>query len=132
MLYPTYVPNELGNSRIIGQAPLVRVKMMNLITKERTTPDHIQKALGGDNDSLSQVLGAYQTSPMPENGVLAAIGNITYRSDLQKIQMFEKAANTVLPQSLSVTLGFDVIHEETLGWGPDGKPLASSFPIRLD
>ncbi len=131
MLYPTYVPNELGNGRIIGQAPLVRVKMMNLITKERATPDHIQQALGGDNDSLSQVLGGYQTSPMPENGVLAAIGNITYRSDLQKIQMFEKAANTVLPQSLSVNLGFDVIHEETLGWGPDGKPLASSFPHKV-
>lgn len=131
MLYPTYSPNDLGSGMIVGQAPLVRVKMMNLITKERATPDHIQQALGGGEDSMAQVLDDYRTSPMPQNGVLAAISNISYRSDLQKIQMFEKAANTVLPQSLSVNMSFDVIHEETVGWDPYGNSLASSFPHKV-
>ena len=131
MLYPTYSPNDLGSGKIIGQAPLVRVKMMNLITKERATPDHIQNLLGGGDDSASQVLSDYKTAPNPQNGVLAAIGSIAYRSDLQKIQIFEKAANTVLPQSLSVSLSFDVIHEETIGWQPSGEALASSFPHKV-
>ncbi len=131
MLYPTYSPNDLGTGRIVGQAPLIRVKMMNLITKERATPDHIQNALGGGDDSASQVLSDYKTAPNPSNGVLAAISSISYRSDLQKIQMFEKAANTVLPQSLSVSLSFDVIHEETIGWQPNGEALASSFPHKV-
>ena len=136
MLYPTYIPNEEATGMIIGQAPLVRVKMMNLITNERATS-------GGTNDSgynmiamtsldpptPEKVLADYQTSPLPENGVLSAIGNITYRSDLSKIQIFEKAPNTILPQSINVSMGFAVIHEETVGWDASSKEsLSNSFP----
>ena len=74
----------------------------------------------------------YQTSPLPENGVLSAIGNITYRSDLSKIQIFEKAPNTVLPQSINVSMGFAVIHEETIGWdASSGESLSTSFPHKV-
>lgn len=139
MLYPTYASNELGNGQIIGQAPLVRVKMMNLITKERNGTaydDHSfeQTGWGREYDDLSAAdrLAEYKTAPDPRNGVLAAIGSMTYRSDLQKIQIFEKAANTVLPQSLSVSLSFAVIHEETVGWDPSGNPLDSSFPHKIE
>jgi len=139
MLYPTYAQNEIGNGQIIGQAPLVRVKMMNFLTKERRAGAYSdysfeQTGWGNEYDDLSpaQRLAEYKTAPDPENGVLAAIGNITYRSDLSKIQMFEKAANTVLPQSLSVSLSFDVIHEETVGWDPSGNPLDSSFPHKIE
>ena len=153
MLYPTYSPNDLGSGKIIGQAPLVRVKMMNLITKERAESpaylreakdefdapgalgqvknykDRIEAAMGLTNPR--NLLDNYKTSPSPENGVLAAISSISYRSDLQKIQIFEKAANTVLPQSLTVTISFDVIHEETIGWTPTGNPMADSFPHKV-
>jgi hypothetical protein len=139
MLYPTYSPNDMGSGKIIGQAPLVRVKMMNFITKERSSTaydDHSfeQTGWGREYDDLSAAdrLAEYKTAPDPQNGVLAAIASISYRSDLQKIQMFEKAANTVLPQSLSVNLSFDVIHEETLGWDPSGDPLVSSFPHKIE
>ena len=81
--------------------------------------------------SPAELLGNYKTAPNPGNGVLAAIGQISYRSDLQKIQMFEKAANTVLPQSLAVSLSFDVIHEETVGWSPNGDSLVPSFPHKV-
>ena len=143
MLYPTYSPNDLGSGNIIGQAPLVRVKMMNLITKERAA----EFPPSDDGSSMSEwleqagqasghmaprdLLQNYKTAPNPQNGVLAAIGSITYRSDLQKIQIFEKAANTVLPQSLSVSLSFDVIHEETVGWSPSGESLVDSFPHKV-
>ena len=138
MLYPTYIQNEEGTGKIIGQAPLVRVKMMNLITNERVsdvggagTIEDIEQMIEATtgNASPQKLLENYRTSPLPDNGVLAAIGNINYKSDLTKIQVFEKAPNTILPQSVAVTMGFAVIHEETLGWDATTKlPLAESFP----
>jgi len=158
MLYPTYIENEEASGKIIGQAPLVRVKMMNLLTNERVSTDlnEIFTTIMADaasgrrvsnidlraaQDAAELMLGektpretleAYKTSPLPENGVLAAIGSISYRSDLSKIQIFEKAPNTVLPQSVTVSLSFDVIHEETIGWDASSKqPLANSFPHKV-
>ena len=158
MLYPTYIENQEATGKIIGQAPLVRVKMMNLLTNERASTDlsEINAVIDGDEASgrgssredrraaqtamdlaageltPRETLEAYKTSPLPENGVLAAIGSISYRSDLSKIQIFEKAPNTVLPQSVTVTLSFDVIHEETIGWDASSKqPLANSFPHKV-
>ena len=136
MLYPTYIQNEEATGKIIGQAPLVRVKMMNMITKERSgdtqqaEADLASAGLGAAEPmSPHQSLQNYKTSPLPENGVLAAIGNINYKSDLSKIQVFEKAPNTILPQSTAVSLGFTVIHEETIGWDANtGLALAESFP----
>jgi len=141
MLYPTYIQNEENTGKIIGQAPLVRVKMMNLITNEREIAESDEFGGWGDHGthigasgkdaSLSpqEKLAKYKTSPLPENGVLAAIGNINYKSDLTKIQVFEKTANTVLPQSVTVNMGFAVIHEETIGWDATSKmALAESFP----
>lgn len=139
MLYPTYSPNEIGSGMIIGQAPLIRVKMMNLITNERTAEDpdmdNIYGMLGlqGKLDEKNPIskLRQYRTAPNPDNGVLAAISTISYRSDLQKVQMFEKAPNTVLPQSLGVSLSFDVIHERTMGFDPLGNPLDPSGPHKI-
>ena len=142
MLYPTYIKNEEGTGQIIGQAPLVRVKMMNFLTNERNFDDFSgfdtegeiwhQANESGGNLSPQETLEMYRTSPLPENGVLAAIGNISYKSDLSKIQIFEKAPNTVLPQSVTVSLSFDVIHEETIGWeASSGYPLARSFPHKI-
>ena len=146
MLYPNYSSNEIGAGRIIGQAPLVRVKMMNLITSEReestfktgenvdagfmhhTVTDIMENTA---DKSASDLLNDYQTSPTPSNGVLAAISSVTYRSDLQKTQIFEKATNTILPQAMTVTIQFDVIHEETLGYGSDGNFLAKTFPHKV-
>ncbi len=126
MLYPTYIENEESTGKIIGQAPLVRVKMMNLLTNER---DITSTEESSEPASPQEKLQNYKTSPLPENGVLAAIGNINYKSDLTKIQVFEKAPNTILPQSVGVSLSFAVIHEETIGWDASTKlPLAESFP----
>lgn len=143
MLYPTYQGNDLGSGMIVGQAPLVRVKMMNLITKERAAEFPPVDDGSSMEDWLAQagqasgymaprdLLRGYSTAPDPQNGVLAAIGSVSYRSDLQKIQMFEKAANTVLPQSLSVSLTFDVIHEATNGWDYAGNFIDESFPHKV-
>ena len=141
MLYPTYTQDTMGEGLIIGQAPLVRVKMMNLITKERAgqiDPSmdkreiKKQENLASGEASPSETLANYRTAPSPSLGVIAAIGSINYRSDLSKIQIFEKAPNTVLPQSLTVTLTFDVVHEETLGWDAStGESLSKSFPHKI-
>ena len=141
MLYPTYTQDTMGEGFIIGQAPLVRVKMMNLITNERAgmtnssmKPREVKKQqdlLAGEL-SPAETLKNYKTVPSPSLGVIAAIGSINYKSDLSKIQIFEKDSNTVLPQSLTVTLSFDVIHEETLGWNAhSGESLSKSFPHKI-
>lgn len=141
MLYPTYTQSTFGQGRIIGQAPLVRVKMMNLITKERagTIDASMDKRAAKKQQDLAmgqlspnETLDNYKTAPSPSLGVIAAIGSINYRSDLSKIQIFEKGPNTVLPQSLTVTLSFDVIHEETLGWdAATQESLSRSFPHKI-
>ena len=138
MLYPTYLLDGDGKATIQGQSPLVRVKMMNLVTKERHTHDVGQVAdlwnggtAAGDVTSGQELLQQYRTTPLPSNGVLAAINNFTYRSDLTKIAIFEKAPNTILPQAISVNLAFSVIHEEVLGWDELGNPLADSFPHKV-
>tara|TARA_R100001015_G_C4635072_1_gene203364 strand:- start:4193 stop:5227 length:1035 start_codon:yes stop_codon:yes gene_type:complete len=141
MLYPTYTQSTMGEGLIIGQSPLVRVKMMNLITSERATvssnsnsPREVKKQqqqLAGDVSPAEALLN-YKTAPSPSLGVIAAIESINYRSDLTKIQIFEKEANTILPQSLTVTLGFTVVHEETLGWDAStGESLSKSFPHKI-
>lgn len=144
MLYPTYKLDSDGRADIQGQSPLVRVKMMNMITNERTEipnqPDlngrggltpasDAAKALRGKKPS--RLLDDYRTTPLPSNGVIAAIGNFTYRSDLTKMAIFEKAPNTILPQAITVSLGFSVIHEEVLGWDEQGNSLAESFPHKV-
>jgi len=150
MLYPTYILDGDGRPTIQGQSPLVRVKMMNMITKERLTTSQLtgnesesqialamkattQQINPGTNQNISpqELLQNYRTTPLPSNGVLAAISNFTYRSDLTKIAIFEKAPNTILPQAITVNLAFSVIHEEVLGWDTQGNPLADSFPHKV-
>ena len=141
MLYPTYTNSTMGDGLIIGQSPLVRIKMMNMITKERAgvvDPSMSKREAKKQQDiasgeiSPAEALANYKTAPSPSLGVIAAIGSINYRSDLSKIQIFEKGPNTVLPQSLTVTLSFDVIHEETLGWDAStGESLSKSFPHKI-
>ena len=139
MLYPNYTQATENGAKIISKAPLVRVKLMNLITNEREADEFVSgygKLLGGeiksqtDSKSPFQLFDEYQTSPNPENGLLCAIKSMSYSSDLQSMQVFEKAPNTVLPQSIKVTLSLDVIHEETLGF--EGSEFTSpSFPHKI-
>ena len=101
MLYPTYTQAGDGEGLIIGQAPLVRVKMMNLITKERAgkQPGMTRQAASYAEElnsgllSPNETLKDYKTSPAPNLGVIAAIGSLNYRSDLAKIQIFESLKN---------------------------------------
>jgi hypothetical protein len=151
MLYPTYLMDGSGKATIQAQAPLIRVKMMNMITNERThfpidastgtagvdteadlsaIEQQIEAAAIGE--SPQEVIANYRTNPLPSNGVLAAISNYTYRSDLTKVAIFEHAPNTILPQALTVSLSFSVIHEEVLGWDELGNPLARSFPHKVE
>jgi hypothetical protein len=136
MLYPNYTQGNQNGAKIISKSPLVRVKLMNLITKERDdfSFNDMQRVFGapGSTDLAQQKLfDNYQTSPNPENGLLCAIKSMSYNSDLQSIQVFEKAPNTVLPQSIKVSISLDVIHEETLGFDESGNFMAPSFPHKV-
>ena len=137
--YPAYFQTGIdganGGEYVIGQSPLVRIKVMNLIqSKLRGEPPFSGWGDTADRQPLSadarreKIFNDYISSPLPENGLLAAINNLSYNIEVTKAPVFEKATNTVLPQVFKVTVDFAAIHEETIGFNENGIPLAPNFP----
>jgi len=135
--YPAYfntgVDENNSSEYVIGQSPLIRIKAMNLIQSQlRGEPPF---AGWGDNPGKAsaqtrkqQLYDSYLSSPLPENGLLAAINNLNYNIEIGKAALFEKAANTVLPQVYKVTIDFAAIHEQTVGFNENGQPIDAGFP----
>jgi hypothetical protein len=133
--YPTYF--ETGDSvdsaqreYTIGQSPLVRIKVMNLIQKDLLPrEDLFGPDLLGDL-SRSRLFGSYglNTSADAEQGLLSAINNISINTDFTNHAVFEKTQNTVLPQNFEVTVDFNVIHEKTIGFDLFGDALNPGMP----
>jgi len=131
--YPSYfVTNEsftgtpAGNEHTIGQSPLVRIKMMNLIQKTNIPgPDYV----GGEAENESnrtRTYGRYgsEISSEANQGLLAAINNISFNTDFKNHAIFEKRAGTIMPQNFEVSVDFSVIHEQTIGFDEAGRPLS--------
>ena len=135
--YPTYFETGGGsafseqNEYTIGQSPLVRIKVMNLIQKDLLPgpnifgPTHIDESL-----SRSRLFGSYgaNNSADAEQGLLSAINNISFNTDFANHAVFEKTQNTVLPQNFEVTVDFNVIHEKTIGFDEAGDALNPGMP----
>ena len=135
--YPSYfqtgVDENNSSEYVIGQSPLVRIKAMNLIQSQlRGEPPFT--GWGNDPGRASaqtrkqELYNSYLSSPLPENGLLAAINNLNYNIEITKAPLFEKAANTVLPQVYKVTVDFSAIHEQTVGFNENGQPIDANFP----
>ena len=69
---------------------------------------------------------------MPENGLLAAINNLSYNIEISQATLFEKTQNTVMPQVFKVTVDFSAIHEQTIGFNEEGNSISPSFPYGAD
>lgn len=107
-LYPTY--SNINQSNTLTQSPLVRLKVMNLLTLPAAATNTGADASGLFNDYNSGGSNA-------ENGILGIIKNITVNHNLERPDgVIEHSANTVLPKLLTVNLSFTVIHEQPLGW----------------
>jgi hypothetical protein len=127
MLYPSYISPETdyaSATNIINTSPLVRLKFMNLITKDADSEDALNGLLGkfdGFTFSPNLESGFFQTSSI-QDGQNGTKKNITYNN---------------YPKVLSFQANFTVLHEKDLGWKDnqfrDKKfPYYSPEPVKKD
>jgi hypothetical protein len=108
-LYPSYEDPE--NALTINQSPLIRLRVMNLLTK------------GDASQTFADIFGASGGLSMdPAEGLLGVIGNVTVNHNLETdVGVIEAGTgSTILPKLMEVNVDFNVIHEATLGWSNEG------------
>jgi hypothetical protein len=137
MLYPTYMKAAMGTKKpggwrdqlLLSQAPLVRIKVLNLIqASSKSDPAAADKKSISEMTKRNDLYNQYLSSPDPELGLLCAINNISVSTEMTKEGVLEKGPNTVMPVNYNVSVEFSVIHEETIGWDDEGNALAPNYP----
>ena len=138
--YPTYFASRTQNifdkdgaiigadalEYTIGQSPLVRIKMMNLIQKSNISGPNHKGELMTNDQNRTRTYGRYgsEISSDADQGLLAAINNISFNTDFKNHAIFEKRAGTIMPQNFEVSVDFSVIHEKTIGFSERGVALS--------
>lgn len=141
MLYPSYL--KVDNALTLSEAPLVRLKVMNLLTS------HPGKNFAEDaeqfkqNQSTSKLFFSYGTEDDSSSGMLGVITSCTVNHNLEGADgVFEKVLenqdgrgsgalpNTILPKLIDVNISFTPLHEYTPGTnnpiGPYGVRLGDT------
>ena len=118
-LYPTY--ENINSATTITQSPLVRIQVMNLLTKDKNG------IAAGDGPILYNDYRS--TTDAASNGLLGAINNLSVNHNLEntEVGVIEKAEGTILPKMIEINLDFSAIHEQPLGW-QDGTFRSQLFP----
>lgn len=98
----------------ITQAPLVRIKVMNLVQKNSLDPETPLS----QNNTRSRMYAQYgaKGNPSADLGLLSAINNVSITTDMKSTAVFEQGPNVILPQNFTVGIDFNVIHERTNGY----------------
>jgi hypothetical protein len=148
MLYPGYAT---ANALTLSEAPLVRLKVMNILrSQESLSPGPID--MGDDDAKLPSVpkgdekyFAEYRSTANSDNGLLGVISSCTVNSMLNSNDgVFNKLTtvppsregekettraepNTVLPKLIEISINFQPIHEKTLGTGA-GNNAFTLFP----
>lgn len=120
MLYPTYL--NVDSALTLSQAPLVRLKVMNLVN------GFIPDPLNGKADQRAndQIYNSY-TSISEMQGLLGVITSCTINHNLEGPDgVFQHSRGTVLPKLIDINIGFIPLHEETLGY--DAEKSIAMFP----
>jgi hypothetical protein len=109
MLYPSYA--DINNALTLSEAPLVRLKVMNLLSKEHTKESN-------QDEPYSNFYSKYKTTAEPEKGILGVITSCTVNHGLESEGAFLKpdSTNTILPKLIEIVVSFTPIHEETIGF----------------
>ena len=137
-LYPSYYDTAAkgqDSQYALGSSPLVRLKMMNLIAKQPpTTPpggvsgDDWKDAQDPSRAALIDAYAAGVTSNDPsKDGLLGAISNCSITYELAKEGVLEVGKGTVLPNNYNISLTFNPIHENTIGFH-EKEALDPKFP----
>ena len=132
MLYPSYL--SLDNALTLSEAPLVRLKVMNLLTSDSSKLQSRGEELNQfkQNDSTSKLYFGYANEQDSSNGLLGVITSCTVNHNLEGVDgVFEKAIedtdgnrmfrlpNTILPKLIDINISFSPLHEQTLGYSSE-------------
>lgn len=125
-LYPTYIGMGGQAAQMMGQAPLVRLKVMNLVQKN--VPNEQTSGTAKKNEFTS-----YKTDSS-SGGLLGAINNIQINHNLENAEaaVIQKDKNTILPTYIDVSVDFSPIHEHAVGWSEKGEALTANFPYGVN
>ena len=121
-LYPSYADDMSATT--ITQSPLIRLKVMNLLTKAT------EGATGQNSEELYK---SYGTTTASSDGLLGVINNLTVNHNLENgdIGVIEKGKHeldAILPKMIEINLDFSPIHEGTLGWNANKTFSNENFP----
>tara|TARA_R110002072_G_scaffold2788_6_gene22143 strand:- start:2280 stop:3332 length:1053 start_codon:yes stop_codon:yes gene_type:complete len=137
MLYPSYA--SVSNALTLSEAPLVRLKVMNLLSKIDHESARIESFFSLSN-SLTDFYSDYKSTAAPDKGVLGVITSCTVNHGLESEGAFSKidetgeeptgVPNTILPKLIEINVSFAPIHEDTIGFVGDQSEFnnAPSFP----
>lgn len=146
MLYPSYL--NVDNALTISEAPLVRLKVMNLLTSnpgnnfiEGEEAEEIEK-YNIRSDSYSNQYVKYRSTDDSREGMLGVITSCTVNHNLEGPDgVFQRTdridfgteqmiPNTILPKLIDVNISFVPLHEYTPGvdneFGPYGVILGDT------
>ena len=143
MLYPAY--GEADSATTLTQAPLIRIKVMNLLTSNFVNSEAPE---AGDKNPRNVVYNSYKSQKDPNLGLLGVIDNLNVNHNLEGDdgvffkrreeedpetgrKVAKPVPNTILPKFIDVNLAFSPIHEQTIGWNSEGNPLQSLFPYGI-
>ena len=136
-VYPNYA--DLGsagdvNALTISQTPLIRLKVMNLLTNNQKSSNKKDDPVGsGDaGNTPTNKLVEYKSNSDSSNGALGVIKSMTIVHNIENhdIGVLQTAPNTILPKLIEINMSFDVIHEDTLGW-QQNKFTNKGFPYEV-
>ncbi len=126
MLYPSYL--SLDNALTLSEAPLVRLKVMNLLTSHPGNNFEKDAKQFKQNQSTSTLFFSYGTEDDSALGMLGVITSCTINHNLEGADgVFEKVLenqdgsgvgalpNTILPKLIDVNISFTPLHEYTPG-----------------
>jgi len=125
-LYPVYVKSD--STTTIGQSPLIRLKVMNLLARQPNLS--IRNKVIDKDKTTHDMYYTYASTSEPTKGLLGIIRSLAVNHNLEnpEIGIIEKATNTILPKMIEINLEFAAIHEQPLGWTENGTPASPLFP----
>jgi len=130
-LYPSYVDTQGG--RVIGQSPMIRMKVMNLATMAEPT-DAVGQGFhrhAAQTNTPTELYDNYRSTTDANQGILGVIDSVQINHNLEEQGVLEHSNNCVLPKLIDVSITFNCIHETTLGWNSQGESLAPGFPYNV-
>ena len=122
MLYPAYT--DVNNALTVAQAPLIRLKVMNLTRNASATSPQ------GAGGSKTELYTSFSSHDDPQKGLLGVIQNVTVQHHIEDeaVGVLEIGNNTILPKLIEINLDFRPIHEHSIGWLGGNEFTEPSFP----